>query len=586
VLEVQNITIHNQSISTRIKIIEHKPGIQKILPSIPWLRRTALRPRSRQIVSVLTRHGLGWMVNKLGERMLPQPFQSSSKTMSHQKQAEQVRKALEELGPTFIKLGQALSSRPDILPVEYVQEFNKLQDEVPPAPFAEIKEILYAEFGRPLEEVFTSFNPEPIASASIGQVYAAVLPSGQPVVVKVRRPGVEKLIEQDIQILADMAEWLTAHSDLGKSYDLVSLLDEFAFRIHHELDYQREGHNADIFRRQFHGDACIHIPKVYWKFTTSCVITLERVYGIKINDLMGLERANIRLKLVAENSAHFTLRQLFEFGFFHADPHPGNFYVQPDGSLAVMDFGMVGRFSPNMKNALIRLVLSISRGDAEGVVDVMTETGMTNAHIRRPAMEQDVARFIESYSGNDLQFVTTTKIFNQFMEIAFRYGIQLPSELTMLGRLITINEGISQMLYPGFRMLDYAAPFVRDFWKDERSPEKMLPRMAKASIEGLEFSLELPRLASRLLKQIDRGQLELNINYDFLREFTAQMQKMTNRLALSVLLAATIVALGMVMVVYHPTTWQKLGEFVFGLAFISSLAFGAWLMISIWRSGK
>lgn len=555
------------------------------LPSIPWLTRTALLPRSRQIFSVLTRHGIDWLVNRMEQRVLRHTVDDSG-LAKQQKQAKELRTAFEELGPTFIKLGQALSTRPDIFPPPYIQELNRLQDEIPPAPFLEIETVLLEELGQPVNEVYAWFDPQPIASASIGQVYAARLQSGRVVVVKVRRPGVEKTIEQDLEILSDMAEWLTEHSEFGKQYDLVSLLDEFSFRLRNELDYQREGHNADAIRRQFVNDDHVYIPRVYWDLTTARVITMERVRGIKITDREALNQAGISLKVVAENSARFTLRQLFEFGFFHADPHPGNFYVQPDGSLAVMDFGMVGRFSRQTKSALIRLVLYISRGDAEGVVDILMETGLTSQHVNRAALEQDISRFIESYASNALQYVTTLQVLNKFMDIAFRYRIQLSSEFTMLARLMTINEGISQSLHPEFRMLDFAAPYVRKFYMAERSPERMIPRMLQSSLDGAEFTLELPKLASRLLKQLERGQLELNMNYDGLREFMAQMQKMTNRLALAVLLAATIIALGMVMVVYHPATWQRMGEIVFGLAFISSLAFGVWLMISIWRSGR
>lgn len=559
--------------------------LRSLPSSIPWLTRTALMPRARQIFGVLTRHGLDWLLTRVEGGVFNRHLDAGS-AVQMQKQAQELRLALEELGPTFIKLGQALSTRPDMLPPAYITELNRLQDEVPPAAFPEIEQVLVAELGRPVLEAYPAFDPLPIASASIGQVYAAELPNGRRVVVKVRRPGVEKLIEQDLEIMADMIEWLTAHSAIGKTYDLTSLLDEFAFRIRNELDYQREGHNADVMRRQFYGDEAVYIPRVYWEFTTSRIITMERVSGIKITDTKAMDEAGISLKVVAENSAHFTLRQLFEFGFFHADPHPGNFYVQPDGSLAVMDFGMVGRLSVSMRAAVTRLVLAITRGDAEGVVDVMLETGLTTARLRRSALEQDVARFIESYASNPLQFVTTSQVFNQFMEIAFRYHLQLSSEFTMLGRLMVINEGISQSLYPDFRMLDFATPFVKKFYAAQRSPEKMAPRLFQSSMEGLELSLELPKLVSRLLKQLERGQFEMNINYDFLREFTSQMQKMTNRLALSMLLAATIIALGIVIVVYHPATWQRIGDLVFGLAFISSLAFGAWLMWSIWRSGR
>jgi ubiquinone biosynthesis protein len=506
--------------------------------------------------------------------------------MSHQKQAEHLRMAMNELGATFIKLGQALSTRPDILPKEYIQELGKLQDEVTPVDFPAIEKVIVDELGCPVSEAYTEFDPAPIASASIGQVYAARAKNGKQVVVKVRRPGVAKTIEQDLEILTSMAEWLSAHSSLGQLYDLPTLLGEFAFRLRNELDYVREGRNANIFRKNFKDEPTVYIPFIYWDLTTEKVLTMERVSGIKINDVEAMRKANINLKTVAENSGRFTLRQLFEFGFFHADPHPGNFFVQPDASLAVVDFGMVGHLTSQMRESLLRMVMAMANSDAESLVDELLDLGINRKRINTRALAMEIEHLFESYAGGTAQFLSATQVLNEILGMAFRYGMQMPGELTMLARLSTINEGISMTLYPDFRMLDFAAPIVMKLWQEERRPDKIIPELARTALDGFELSLSLPKRAARLLRQMERGQLEFNINYEGLRQFANQMERMTNRLAAAIVLAAVIVALGIVTVIYHPDTWQAFGGYLFIFAFLSSLGFGGWLLWSIWRSGR
>ncbi len=554
---------------------------------IPWLPRRGLVGRTRQIVAVLTRHGWGWILSQMEANSAAKraPVTLDSK-VNHRKQAEHLRQALNELGATFIKLGQALSTRPDLLPPDYITELGKLQDEVPPMPFEKMEQVLIQELGKSANALFDEFDPHPLASASIGQVYSGKLKNGLKVVVKIRRPGVAKIIEQDLEILSTMAEWITAHTSLGDIYDLNAFISEFSFRLRNELDYIRESQNAISFRTNFTGDTTIIIPYVYLELTTHQVITMERVYGIKINDVAAMKEAGINMRTVAENAGRFTLRQLFEFGFFHADPHPGNFFVQPDGGLAVVDFGMVGRLTNAMRNSLLTMIIAMATKDAETLVDELMDAGMTRRPVRVRQLSMDLEHIFENYTGGSAQFLTATQVLTEILNLAFRHGLQMPGELAMLARLSTINEGISMTLYPEFRMLDFAAPYVMHYWQDQRSPQKLIPRLGKSALDGLELSMSLPRQASRLLKQMERGQLEFNMNYDGLRDITAQMQKMVNRISLSIIIGATIVALGMIMQAYAPPEWATVGRILFGGAFIFSVAFGAYIMWSIWKSGR
>lgn len=564
------------------------PGSPSPLPHFPWFSRRPLLARSRQIVSVLTRRGLGWLIARMEEKGTVSGSQSTLGIFRHAtpRQAREFTAALVELGPTFIKMGQALSARADLLPSEYIDALGALQDTIPPIPFDQIRKVLVEELGEEPETLFDELDPTPVASASIGQVYNACLKNGQKVVIKVIRPGALETFERDLEIMFDIAEWATRHTLLGQLYDLRSLVDEFAYTVRNEFNYLREGHNADIFRKNFYGDQRVYIPRVYWELTTRQVLTMERVSGLKINDFSGLDRENINRRVIAENLMHFALRQVFEFAFYHADPHAGNFFVQPDGSLAVMDFGMVGRLTSQTKRTFLGIAVSIQRSDTEVLVDELMAAGIYTRGVERQILVRDLERLFVRFSGGNISDLTGTEVFREIMSIALNHNLQMPSELVAMTRAITIAEGTGMALYPGFQLFRFADPYVRTFWKEQRSPEKLIPRIGQAAMDSLELGLELPRRVLRLLELVERGQIEVNINMQMLQSLLGQFQRMTNRLTLSMLLSAVIVALALVLVVYHPATWQSFGDIIFGLAFFSSLAFGAWLMWSIIRSGR
>ncbi len=554
---------------------------------IPWFPRPPLIRRSRQVIGALTRHGLGWLVTRMedsgagGAQALRRIIKQNGRT-----QAEEFVEMLVELGPTFIKFGQALSARADLLPPDYIEALNTLQDLVPPLPFEKMRAVLCEELGKDVDQLFAELDPNPIASASIGQVYAARMWGGDEVVVKIIRPDAEASIEQDLEILTDGADWAAQHTALGQLYDLPVLVEEFAHTIRAELDYIREGRNADTFRKNFADDANIYIPVIYWDHTTRRVITLERVSGIKINDLAAMDAAGIDRRKVAENLMHFALRQIFEFRMYHADPHPGNFFVQPDSSLAVVDFGMVGRLNEHTKRTFLGIAQAIDRNDSDLLVDQLLEAGIYTRGVDRRNFARDLERLLDSLSGAAIRDLSASKVVKDFMSIILRHGLQLPGELVAMTRAVTISEGTGTLLYPEFNLFSFAAPYLRDFWKAERSPGVILPRAATAAIDGLEIGLDLPRKAQRILAQMEQGKFEVNLNKRELDELVGKLQSMTNRMTLGMILSAVIIALALVMVVYRSEAWQTIGNFIFGFALISSILFGGWLVWSIIRSGR
>uniref|UniRef100_A0A7C4PLP1 AarF/ABC1/UbiB kinase family protein n=1 Tax=Anaerolinea thermolimosa TaxID=229919 RepID=A0A7C4PLP1_9CHLR len=557
------------------------------LPRIPWIARRPLLQRSQQIITTLTRHGLGWLLTQAasGEegrlRGLRRLLKQSART-----QAEELVQALIELGPTFIKFGQALSARADLLPPAYIAELNKLQDLVPPLPFDQMVAVLRDELGRSPDEIFSYLNPEPIASASIGQVYSARLWGGDEVVVKIVRPGSEQTFEQDLEILYDLVDWVTRHTALGQLYDLRTLVEEFAHTVRDEFNYIREGRNADTFRKNFSDDPRIYIPVVYWDYTTRRVITLEKVAGLKINDLAGMDEAKIDRRVVAENLMHFALRQIFEFRLYHADPHPGNFFVQPDASLAVVDFGMVGHINERTRRTFLGIARAIDRRDSFMLVDELLEAGIFTHGINRRSFARDLERLLNQLSGIAIKDLSAAEVLRDWMDVILRNGLQLPGELVAMTRAIAISEGTGTLLYPEFNLFEFAAPYLKSFWQEEQSPSTILPRLTAAASDGMELGLDLPRRATRILSQIEQGKLEVNLNRQELDDLVGKFQKMTNRLTLGMILSAVIIALSLIMVVYRAETWETLGNYIFGFALISSILFGVWLIWSIIRTGR
>ncbi len=560
--------------------------MRTLLP-VPWLARSNLRRRTQQIATVLGKHGLNSLAAQVGLSETPLgalirlPQENTTYTP-----AQRFRQALAELDGTFIKLGQALSTRPDLLPAELVTELSKLQDAAPASPFESIRQTICDELGSPPEEVFATIDPRPIASASIGQVHSATLKNGRPVIVKVVRPGVPELCEQDLEILAGMAEWMEQHSQLGRDYDVIALVDEFAYRLRNELDYQVEGHNADIFRRNFAGDEGIYIPRIYWQYTTKRVLTMERITGIKINDLAALDAAGINRHAVAGNAVRLILREVFEFGFFHADPHPGNVFVLPDGSTGLIDFGMVGRLTPRLQDIMLKMILAMSRVDAEGMCEELFSMGAIRGRVKRSALQRDLAHFLDRYAAGPVKDMATAEAGREILSLAFKHHLQLPSELIMFIRVLTMSEGLGVMLDPEFQLFEFAGPYLKKFWSDRRSPPAMARSMGESALAASELALDLPRRVALLLEKTERGEMNMSIHVDELTQTIHQLQKMANRLAIAIILGATIVSFGLIIGVYRPDFSDAYMGPMFLLGFIFSLGFGAWLVWSIWWSGK
>jgi ubiquinone biosynthesis protein len=545
--------------------------------------------RYRQVAEILARHGLGYLVGILGlERFVPfhRGILGHPRRPEPYTRPEHVRMALEELGATFTKLGQIVSTRSDLVPPDYQAELAKLQDAAPTVSIEEIREALLTELGRPLEEFFASFDPAPLAAASIGQAHAATLPDGTEVVVKVRRPGVVEQVEADLAILQNLAVRASHRWEMAKQYDLVTLVQEFAQTLREELDYIREGRNAERFAANFSGDPTVHIPRIFWETTTARVLTLERLHGMKIDDVEALAAAGIDRKELAVQSSRILLKMVFDDGFFHADPHPGNFFVEPDGRIGIVDFGMVGVVDDRTEAQLVAVLLAITSQDAERLSDAFLDLGMAREHIDREALQRDLQHLVSRYYGQPLGEIVLGPLLQDALGIVRRHHLQLPSSLALLLKTVVMSEGVGVQLDPEFRLTSVLAPYAQHLMLRQYSPALWARRLSRAGLDAARLGVELPEQARRILGDLERGNFEVGVRPMGFEPLMQRAEQLINRLVLGMIAAAFIVGLAFLMSVYHPFGGKAwMGPF-FAIGFVIAAMLGVYLAWSILRSGR
>jgi ubiquinone biosynthesis protein len=546
------------------------------------------RRRYAEIIRILSRYGVRSVVEQFGiASLIPVNrgiFKRPVDGMAIS-QAEQVRLALEDLGTTFIKLGQILSTREDLLPPAYIAELSKLRDQVPPVPTESILAVIEQSFDKPVEALYKSFDHEPLAAASIGQVHAAVLHTGESVVVKVQKPGISAQVEEDLAILQQIARFAQRRAPLAEAYDLVALIDEFGRTLRSELDYLREGRNADQFRANFSHSRDIVIPRVYWELTSPRVITEERIKGIKFDDIAAIDAAGIDRKLLARRSARIIFRQIFDHRFYHADPHPGNFTVLPDARIGVFDFGMVGRIDNVTHDALLALAAGVVRQDAGDVVDGLAVLNVVKHGADRNGLRRDVQHLLDRYLGMSLAEFRFDVVINDVMTIIRRRQLQLPPELSLLMKTLAMEEGVGRRIDPDLKPVEIAAPFIRRAIIDQWLPSSWIPELIASGDDLRRLLKNLPKRAERLLSRAEQGDIEIGIRVVHIEEILSTLHLLVNRLIMAILLGASLVSLGLLLTLYHPSwliTW--LGP-LFGAGVVVSILVGIYLGWRIMRDG-
>jgi ubiquinone biosynthesis protein len=545
--------------------------------------------RYREIATVLTRHGLAWLIAVLDlERFiaLPRRLIGRRRLAEVSTTPEHLRQALEELGPTFIKLGQVLSTRPDLLSPEYQRELAKLQDRAPAVAVSEVRAVLVAELGQSVETAFATFDDEPLAAASIGQAHTATLLDGTAVVVKIRRPGAVEQIEADLGIIQQLATAASRRWAFADRYDLEGLAHEFAQTLRAELDYLREAGNAERFAANFRDDSAVHVPRVYRQLTTARVLTLERLSGIKIDDLAALDAASIDRRALAERAATIILKMIVDDGFFHADPHPGNFFVEPGGRIGLIDYGMVGVIDTLTRDRLARLALAISSQDAGALVDALLELGVARLPPERDLLRRDLADLLARYYERALGEIAIGPLIAEVLALIRRYRLRLPPNLALLVKTVMMEEGLGTRLDPTFQMTTVLAPYARRLLLRHYSPVLWARRFSQAGLEAADLGADLPRHLRRLLGNLERGDLQLTVRPTDMEPLLRRAERLVNRLVLGILAAAFVNGLAVLLSTYHLAGWERWSGAFFALGFTIAALLGVYLAWSILRSGR
>lgn len=524
----------------------------------PLVRQARYLGRYREITQVLVGHGFGYLVEQLGLISLlslpgrlvlrvPPPTPLGS--------AARLREALVALGPTFVKLGQALSTRPDLLPPDFVAELGKLQDTVPPFPSAQAVGMIEESLGRPIGELFLSFDQAPLAAASLGQVHPAVLHDGTHVVVKVQRPDIAHRIATDLAILVDLAALAQERLPFVEQYNLVDLAHEFAASLRAELDYQREGRNAERFRHLFGQNAFVHIPRIHWEYTDSRVLTMERLYGLKITDGPALAAAGIDQRRLARNCVDLILQEIFSHGFFHSDPHPGNFFALSGEVLGVVDYGQVGSLDRPTTQALLLLLAALVNHDNAAALRAMVRMGILDRRDITPALRRDLDRFTAGFVDRPLADISAKETINELLSMLRRHQIRLPGPLAMLLKTIVMMEGVGIQLDPELDVFGIARPYVQRALAEQFSPVDLGRQTLGGARELGEVALELPHQIGDLLQRLNDGELRVQTRELELRRLAGALVGAANRLATAVVLAALILGVAAVAVAMGLGGW-------------------------------
>ncbi|WP_138420606.1 ABC1 kinase family protein [Aquibacillus sediminis] len=548
--------------------------------------------RYREIAAAFTRNGFGFIAKELGlYDILTLPkrlFVKDSEDVHTKTTGERVRVFLEELGPTFVKLGQLASTRPDVIPKSIIVELEKLQDQVSAVSYHEVTTIVEQELGMEVDQVFREFEPEPLGAASIGQVHQAVLKTGEHVAVKVQRPNIDKRIKTDLEILLQLVLMAEHRMEWVARYKVRDMIEEFSNTILAELDYTVEGQNAEKIARQFADDATIRIPSVYWELSTNKVLTMEYVKGNKLNELEQLGQQGFDRKQLAERLTHAMLQQILMEGFFHGDPHPGNITVLPNETIVFIDFGMVGRLTPEMRNHLVSLVIALMRQDSERMIKVITKMGIVPVDVDMRRLRIDVDQVRERYYDIPLSKVRIGEAVHDLFSIAQRHQIQIPSDFTLLGKALLTLEGSVEKLDPGFNMMQVAEPFGRKLLQQRYHPKKVAKDMVDQWVEVGEALADVPKNIRELTTILKKGKVPLEISMPKLEMFLTKLDRISNRLSFSiVLLSFSIVMVGLIIGSAIGGQSSLLWDIpAVEIGFVVATLMFLWLIFSIFRSGR
>ncbi|NTV51759.1 MAG: hypothetical protein HGA76_01915 [Candidatus Firestonebacteria bacterium] len=541
--------------------------------------------RLREILQVLVRHGFGFLIDQLQlSAYLPKRLRPKVAPLPKLSAPVRMRMMLESLGPVFIKFGQTLSMRPDMLPREYMIELVKLQDRVPPIPKAEVRGLLEEELGVSLEKAFKKFNLVPTAAASMAQVHWGLTPDGREVAVKIQRPGLKKIMDSDIEILRVLAKLWEKFSGQDMPRHPVEFVDEFERIMRDELDFMVEGRNLERLQRNFKDRPAYGFPRIDWERSTARCLTQDFIFGHKLTDLPANFPTRERKRLAQVLVDAYILMAL-EDHFFHADPHPGNLLFDTQKRLVFLDAGQVGRLDTETVSAFTDMLLALVAQDTDALVDAYLRLSTTEEKIDKRSMKKDVAVFLEQYYSLPVEKISFGQSLQDLIGISFKYGIQLPPDFVVLARTFFGAEGLARTLNPQLNLVEAVRPVAERIFRKRYDPRVMLKNFWRR-LQGLErFSVNLPGQLHDLMQKLLQGHLKIEFQHEGLETLTHNLDRASNRLSFSMIVAALIIGSSLLLTANRGPIWNHLS--ILGLlGFLVAGLLGLWLIIAILRSGK
>jgi ubiquinone biosynthesis protein len=532
--------------------------------------------RVTEIGRVATRHGFGYLLER----------RRASNGDAESDRGRRLREMLDELGPTFVKFGQLLSTRPDVVPPDMIAELRKLQDDVTPFPIEEVERVVREELGIGIEQAFLSFDERPIAAASIGQVHRATLPNDEDVVVKVQRPTAPRQIESDLRLMASVARVVRERVHQLDFLDAGELVDEFARSIRQELDYKQEARNAEAFRRNFAGDERVAVPRVWWRYTTSRLLTLERLDGTHIRDLEldawdDAERRDLAYRLT---DAWMTM--IFRHAFFHGDPHPSNILHLDDGRLGLVDFGLAGRLTDADMSRLTRLFIDAATENVAVLPRRLAELGVRYPREREDELRARLEELYYRYYGTRLSDIDPIEAIREGLALIYGMNLRLPTRFVILDKTIATLGSVAAEVYPDFNVFEVAKPYARQLVAERLSPRRLALRTQREAQELGEIALSLPRQIHDVMAGLADGELLVKISNPGVDDLAHHIDVAVNRIAVALVILGGLVGSSLIGVL------AKSGPHFLGLhlisvlGFVISFAFGIWLLWGVFRSGR
>ncbi len=526
--------------------------------------------RYREIIYILVKNGLGDLVGRT--KVISLGFLRGKKSKDKLKRVrvkqltifERIRMAMEDLGPTFVKLGQILSNRPDILPLAFIIELEKLQKDVAPFPFDQANKILEEELKDKKNEFFLEIDPIPLASGSIAQVHKATLRTGEKVVVKIQRPGISKIIETDIEIMQFLAKLAQRKFPEFKTIDLLSIINEFKNTIKKEIDFNFEVSHIERFQNNFYNDSDIYVPKLYKNLCSKTLMVMEYIDGYTINELLAEKNHKINPITIAKKGANLILKQVFTFGFFHADPHPGNILILTDSRICFLDYGMTGSLPVKHREFLADIILGFVSRDSARIVRTLKKFSQADETIDMNNLELQVSELVDEFTFIPLNRIDSTQVLNKIISLLVEFKLNLPPAVFLLAKSLIIIEGVARKLDPEFNISEYVQPFAKDLLNEKIDPIKLIKKNYPKAIDLIHNLVEFPGIAFEISELIRDGKIKIGIEHKGLSPMIENNRKNSNTIALAIISASIFLTSGIIIAAKIPPFWNNLS--IAGLA--------------------